>query len=106
MDTHNNSSDTERGIVIKKSHTHEDGKVCFIVRSNRELKNVAVFRTVDPITFKPTIFVAAYMGYTGSWYAWDPDTGEELARFSKDFFKAHIANLNVGTLEIDPECVR
>ncbi len=92
--------------MIKKSHTHEDGKLCFVTRSNHELKHSAVFRTVDHVTFKPTIFVAAYMPYTGSWYAWDPDTGEEIARFSKAFFEAHISMHNIGELEKDPECVR
>ncbi len=92
--------------MIKKTHIHENGKLCFITRSNHELKHSAVFRKVDPITFKTTIFVAAYMPYTGSWYAWDPDTGEEIARFSKDFFTAHISMYSVGELEADSECVR
>ncbi len=84
MDTYNNSSATERGIMIKKTHTHENGKVCYLVLSNHTLKKAALFRTVDPITFKPTIFAAAFMPYTGSWYAWDPETGEEIARFLKN----------------------
>ncbi len=92
--------------MIKKTHIHENGKVCFITYSNHELKNAAAFQTVDPITFKPTTFVAAFMPYTGLWYAWDPETGKELGSFSKEFFTAHIERFTIGLLEADPECVR
>ncbi len=92
--------------MIKKSHTNKDGSVCYTVLTSHKLEKIALFRTVNPITFKPTIFVAAYKPYTGHWYAWDPETGKELATFSDEFFEVHISILNIGELKEDPECVR
>ncbi len=91
--------------MIKKSHINKDGSVCYTVLSRYKLEKIALFRTVNPITFKATIFVAAYQPYTGHWYAWDPETGKELATFSRDFFDTHISILNIGSLEEDPKCI-
>jgi hypothetical protein len=88
--------------MIKKSHINKDGSVCYTVLSSHKLEKIALFRTVHLITFKATIFVAAYKPYTGHWYAWDPETGKELATFSSDFFEAHISILNIGSLEETP----
>jgi hypothetical protein len=90
--------------MIKKSHTNKDGSDCYIVRSNHKLEKGGLFRTIDPITFKATTFAAAYQPYSGHWYAWDPETGIELATFSRDFFETHISILNIGALKEDPEC--
>ncbi len=91
--------------MIKRSHTNKDGSICYIVLSRHKLEKIALFRTVHPITFKATIFVSAYEPYTGHWYAWDPETGKELATFSNDFFETHISILNIGELKEDPKCI-
>ncbi len=91
--------------MIKRSHTNKDGSVCYIVRSRHKLEKLSLFKTIDPITFKATTFVAAYMPYSGHWYAWDPETGNELATFTRDFFELHISMFNVGALKEDPQCV-
>lgn len=93
-----------KSVMIKKSHTNEDGSICYTVLSRHKLEQLALFRTVHPITFKASTFVAAYMPYTGHWYAWDPETGKEVATFSRDFFNVHIAILNIGELKEDLDC--
>ena len=54
---------------IKVIHGHPDGKVCYALLANHPLEELGLFRSIDPFTFRPTVFAAAYMPYTGHWYA-------------------------------------
>ncbi len=90
---------------IKAIHDHPGGKVCYTTRTNHPLEHQGLFREIDPVTFRPTVFAAAYMPYTGHWYAWNPETGEEIATFSRAFFEGVIAHMRIASLVEDPDCV-
>lgn len=44
-------------------------------------------------------FICAYMGYTGHWYAYNPETGKEIATFTREFYENFIASSRRGKLE-------
>ena len=86
--------------MIRKSHVHEaEGKVCYEARSRHPYTKAGVFHRLSGGTF-----LVAYMGYTGHWYAFDPETGRELATFTRDFYEAQIAPLRIDDLTPDPSC--
>ncbi len=90
-------------MSVRISHRHDD-KVCYVVWSRQRLEDAGLCMSIDPVTFKTTWFTVAYMPYSGHWYAWDRDTGRELATFTRDFYEAHIKKLRYADLIIDPDC--
>ena len=84
--------------TIKLTHTHPDGKRCYAMRSSRSLTDMGAFH----ISQKECI--VAYMPYTGHWYAFNPETGEEIASFTDEFYKEHICQYRVTDLLRDPDC--
>lgn len=83
---------------IRQLHDHPDGKVCYQMSSPRQLSKGTIFQ------IGTEQFAAAFMGYTGSWYAYDLKTGQEIATFSRSFFERCIAPFLIGDLIADPDC--
>jgi hypothetical protein len=92
---------------IKKSHQHEE-KECFVARSFRQLDQAGIFEFVHPTTFRLTRVAGAYMPYTGGFYLYDLDTGEEIAHFGltagREFFEQVIESHRVADLILDSDC--
>lgn len=90
-------------MSIRLSHKHEDGKQCFAIR--RHLEKCGLFRFIHPVTFKATTVAGAFMGYTGSYYLYDMETGREVAHIpDRKFFEEVIEPYRTGNLTIDPDC--
>lgn len=87
--------------MIRRSHTHADGKVCFRVRDRggRPFTQMGMFQPPGD-----KAFVAAYLGFTGHWYAFDPESGRELGTFTRDFYEQWIAQHRTHDLVVDPDC--
>lgn len=85
---------------IKLDHVHENGKSCYRVTSRHNVKDSGFFRYDDS-----NIFGAYYMPYTGHWYAFNLDTGEQIASFTKDYFEKFVSRFRVADVVKDPDCV-
>jgi hypothetical protein len=88
-------------VGIREAHTHPGGKVCYRVsdRHEQRLTEAGIF------IVNGQELLAAFQGYTGSWYAFDPKTGKQIATFRRDFFTKFIAPFRIGDLVKDPDCV-
>jgi len=84
---------------IRIDHTHDDGRVCYRTSHHYPLTEMGLYR------MHQQVFAVAYMPYTSLWYAFDPETGKEIATFSRDFFWRCIAPFKVSSLVPDPDCV-
>jgi hypothetical protein len=87
-------------MSIKIIHTHEDKTVCYTTSTGRwGFTDIGLFKIFNEE------FAAGYMPYTGFWYAYNPETGKEIAKFDKDFFEKDIIPYKIGDLIYDPDCV-
>lgn len=84
--------------TIKLTHIHPDGTHCYAMRTQRSMTDMAVFRVAQKE------FIAAYMPYSGQWYAFNPKTGEEIASFTREFYEEHICSYKIVDLLHDPNC--
>lgn len=82
--------------AIELAHTHKDGKECFLTDSK--------YSNWVHISLRGKTFWAAYMQYTGSYYAFDISTGKETAHFTREFFETFLKPLIISELVIDPNC--
>ena len=93
---------------IRLDHDH-GRKQCYVTRSRHTLTKKGIF------VLGEREVTGAYMGYSGSWYFWDPATGEEVATIRSRFWdskKQVMVDLNdmveamrIGDLIEDPDCV-
>ena len=83
--------------MIKKVHSHEDGKVCYTT-DERHMKDIGLY------LFNGQQVLVGFNYYCGMWFAYDPDTGEEVATFKRRFFEQHFANMKLTQLVADPNC--
>lgn len=86
---------------IKEAHRHDDGTVCFAVRSIHPLTKQGVF------LFGGEVLTGGFMGYCGQWKFFEPGTGKEVASmrggpFGRDDI---VEAMRVGNLVEDPDCV-
>lgn len=91
-------------MMIKLSHTHDDGKTCYSVSPRITKAGIAHFISWTG-GYHTEKYGIGYMPYTGSYYAYDLKTGKEVARFSREFYDS-VVKQNVGVdLAEDPDCV-
>ena len=83
---------------IRITHTHDDGKQCY--HRSRSLTEAGLFQINGG-----EVFGVGFMAYTGSWYAYNLEAGQEIARFSREFFQQAIAPFRISSLVPDPDCV-
>lgn len=95
--TQSNGTTKTNKLMIKIIHTHEDGKTCLEVSSNHSLTHTQMLEILGKE------YAVAYMNYTGSYYVYNPVTGEEVATLSKEFYES-LKHFKVGTLDPDPNC--
>lgn len=80
-----------RSLRVKLDHTHDD-HVCYRISGTHaaSLKDLGVYLVVDPITFKGTTVICGYLGYTGHWCIFNPDTGAEIDSVSRSTYETFI----------------
>lgn len=83
---------------IKIDHVHE-GKVCYVSTGHGTHPHSK--EVVLAINGKK--FGAGFLPYTGSWYIYDLETGEEQAAMREPFFKA-LEPFIIGKLVQDKNC--
>lgn len=93
---------------VRIDHKH-GAKECFVTRSHHPLTKQGIFVMGDRRV------TGAYMAYTGHWYFWDPESGEEIASIHSSLWdrdKREMVDLNpmveamrVSTLVPDPDCL-
>ena len=86
--------------TIKITHTHPDGKVCYAIRAQRRFEDVGIVR------LSSKEFVIAYMPYSGHWYAFNPQSGQEIGSFTREFYEEHLCPFRICDLLPDPTCVK
>lgn len=94
------SSHIESGLEIKSV------KTCFVVSDSR-LINAGLYR-INGGFFGTDIgkeFIVAYLPYTSHYYAYDPETGREVATFTKEFYEENIKKFRKESLVPDKNCV-
>lgn len=93
---------------IRRVHRHGQ-KECFSTRSTHALDNPGIFEFIHPDTSVVIRVGGAYMGFTGGFYLYDLDTGDEIVHFGlkagREFFDQVIEPHRVGTLAPDPDCM-
>lgn len=96
-------------LRVKLDHRHETHACYKISGTHAEsLKDLGIYLKVDPVTFKATTIVAGYLGYTGHWCLFDPETGQELDSVSRFTFETFIAHTKQADMCPDTEgiCAR
>jgi hypothetical protein len=88
---------------IKLSHRHDDGKECFTVSRGGGHRG-SVITQAGIVYMLGGRFGVGYKPYTGAWYGYDLETGEEIATFSRKFYERQLKHL-MQDLAPDPECV-
>lgn len=69
---------------------HGDGRVCFRFPRSR----TASYTKQCLLIIDGKQIAAGYMGYTGQWYLFDVETGEEVATVRREFYEAHFAKFH------------
>lgn len=82
-------------MSVKIDHTHPDGKVCIAI-TGRHVQGVSKLTKVVYCEFESYNFFVGYMPFAGKWHAFDPQTGEEIARFDQDFYDSFIQQFEIG----------
>lgn len=84
--------------MIKFNHSHDD-KDCY--SADMRYSNVGMYR-MRGTSAKP--FIVAYRQYTAHWYAFNPETGQEIATFTNEFYEGYIKSLKISDMSPDPNC--
>lgn len=95
-------------MSVRLDHKHGD-KECFVIRSHHPLTKQGIF------LLGGNRVTGAYMGYTGSWYFWHPESGEQIAQINSRFWNKQtremvdltsmVEAMRVTDLVPDPDCL-
>lgn len=86
---------------IRKIHSHGEGQACFEIKSSRNGR----LTDAGLILLNGETFAVGYLGYSGHWYAYNIDTGKEIASFTKEFYETFLVLYRVCSLGPEPNCV-